>query len=102
MESSTLTSLIEIDGKNFTITNSPVAGKNRLSSLIQLGGRAISQREIEFAEGLDDDCLKHYLHETHRNRSVELESIFRLNKKIDEKPTPDSCWKIGIIFLSNG
>ncbi len=102
MESAALTSLIEIEGKNFTLETSPVAGKNRLSSLVQLGGRAISQREVELPEGLDDAGLKHYLRETHRVRSIELESLFRLNKKIDEKPTADACWKIGVIFLSNG
>ncbi|HUO57104.1 MAG TPA: tetratricopeptide repeat protein [bacterium] len=102
MDSGPLTSLIEIEGKNFTIATTPVSGKNRVSSLVQLGGRAISQREFDLPEGLDEDGLKHYLHETHRIRSVELESIFRLNRKIDEKPTPDACWKIGVIFLSNG
>jgi tetratricopeptide (TPR) repeat protein len=102
MESAALTSLIEIEGKNFTLETSPITGKNRLSSLVQLGGRAISLREVELPEGLDDDALKHYLQETHRIRSVELESLFRLNKKIDEKPTADACWKIGVIFLSNG
>lgn len=102
MESAALTSLIEIEGKNFTLETSPITGKNRLSSLVQLGGRSISLREVELPEGLDDDALKRYLHETHRTRSVELESLFRLNKKIDEKPTPDACWKIGVIFLSNG
>jgi tetratricopeptide (TPR) repeat protein len=102
MESAALTSLIEIEGKNFTIETSPMSGKNRLSSLIQLGGRAISLREFDLPDGLDDAGLKHYLQETHRIRSVELESLFRLNKKVDEKPTADSCWKIGVIFLSNG
>ena len=102
MESAALTSLIEIEGKNFTLETSPITGKNRLSSLVQLGGRAISLREVELPEGLDEDSLKHYLQETHRTRSVELESLFRLNKKIDEKPTADACWKIGVIFLSNG
>ncbi len=102
MEISALTSLIDIDGKSFSIATSPVAGKNRLSSLIQLSGRTISQREYDFPEGLDQEGLKHQLQETHRIRSVELESIFRLNKKIEEKPTADACWKIGVIFLSNG
>jgi tetratricopeptide (TPR) repeat protein len=102
MESSALTSLIEIEGKNFTVETSPVSGKNRVSSLVQLGGRSISQREFDLPDGLDEDGFKHYLHETHRVRSVELESIFRLNRKIDEKPTSDACWKIGVIFLSNG
>lgn len=102
MELAALTSFIEIEGKNFTLETSPISGKNRLSSLVQLGGRAISLREVELPEGLDDDSLKHYLQETHRIRSVELESLFRLNKKIDEKPTADACWKIGVIFLSNG
>ncbi len=102
MESAALTSLIEIEGKNFTLETSPVAGKNRLFSLVQLGGRAISQREVELPDGLDEAGLKHYLQETHRIRSIELESLFRLNKKIDEKPTADACWKIGVIFLSNG
>ena len=102
METPALNSLIEIDGKSFTIATSLVAGKNRLSSSVQLGGRAISQRDIDFPEGLDQDGLKHYLQEAHRIRSVELESIFRLNKKIEEKPTADACWKIGVIFLSNG
>jgi tetratricopeptide (TPR) repeat protein len=102
METSALTSLIDIDGKSFSIATSPVTGKNRLSSLIQLSGRTISQRDYDLPEGLDQDGLKHQLHETHRIRSVELESIFRLNKKIEEKPTADACWKIGVIFLSNG
>jgi len=102
MESAALTSLIEIEGKNFTLETTPISGKNRLSSLVQLGGRAISLREVELPEGLDDDSLKRFLQETHRIRSVELESLFRLNKKIDEKPTADACWKIGVIFLSNG
>src|SRR5579859_3271243 len=102
MDTAGLTSLIEIEGKNFTLETSPVAGKSRLSSLVQLGGRSISQREIDLPEGLDEEGLKHYLQEAHRNRSVELESLFRLNRKIDDKPTAESCWKIGVIFLSNG
>ena len=102
METSALTSLIDIDGKSFAISTTPVSGKNRLSSLIQLSGRTISQREYDLPEGLDQDGLKHQLQETHRIRSVELESIFRLNRKIEEKPTADACWKIGVIFLSNG
>jgi tetratricopeptide (TPR) repeat protein len=102
METAALTSLIEIEGKNFSLETAPVAGKNRLSSMVQLGGRSISSREFEVPEGLDSDGLKHYLQEIHRARSVELESLFRLNRKIDEKPTADSCWKIGVIFLSNG
>src|SRR5581483_5621738 len=63
---------------------------------------AISQREFDLPEGLDDLGLKQFLQDAHRNRSVELESLFRLNKKVEEKPTADSCWKIGVIFLSNG
>jgi tetratricopeptide (TPR) repeat protein len=102
MEPAVLTSLIEIEGKNFTVETSPVTGKNRLSSLVQLGGRAISQREFDLPDGLDEDGFKHYLHEAHRARSIELESIFRLSRKIDEKPTSDAYWKIGVIFLSNG
>jgi cytochrome c-type biogenesis protein CcmH/NrfG len=102
MEPFLLTSLIEIEGKSFTIETSVPAGKNRLLSIVHLGGRSISQREFELPEGLDDEGLKHFMQETHRNRSVELESIFRLNRKIEEKPTADACWKIGIIFLSNG
>ncbi len=102
MEISPLNSLIEIDGKSFNITTSLIAGKNRLSSLIQLNGRAISQRDFDLPDGLDQDGLKRTLQDTHRTRSVELESIFRLNRKIEEKPTSDACWKIGVIFLSNG
>lgn len=102
MESAALTSRIEIEGKNFTLETSPVTGKNRLSSLVQLGGRAISLREFDLPDGLDEEGMKHYLQETHRIRSVELESLFRLSRKIDEKPTADACWKIGVIFLSNG
>ncbi len=102
METAALNSLIEIEGKNFSIETSPVAGKNRISSLIQMGGRTISQREFDIPEGIDGDGLKRFLQELHRTRSIELESIFRLNRKIDEKPTADACWKIGVILLSNG
>ena len=102
METSALTSLIEIEGKNFTLETSPVQGKNRLSSLVQLGGRSISLREFELPEGLDELGMRAFVAETHRVRSIELESLFRLNRKIDEKPTSDACWKIGVIFMSNG
>ncbi len=102
MEKMSLNSLIEIEGKNFTVETSPVTGKNRLTSIVQLAGRAISQREFDLPEGMDEGGLKQFLQETHRIRSVELESIFRLNKKIGEKPSADACWKIGVIFLSNG
>src|SRR5690349_5826543 len=102
MDTAGLTSIIEIEGKQFTIETFPVAGKNRLSSSVQLGGRFISQREIELPEGLDAEGQKHFLQDAHRTRSVELESLFRLSRKVDEKPTADSCWKIGVIFLSNG
>jgi tetratricopeptide (TPR) repeat protein len=102
MESAVLTSLIEIEGKSFTLETIPLDGKNRLSSLVHLGGRAISTREFDFPEGLDAEGIKHFLQETHHIRSVELESLFRLSRKIDEKPSADACWKIGVIFLSNG
>jgi tetratricopeptide (TPR) repeat protein len=102
MEPGGLTSLVEIGGKNYTVETAQVAGKGRFSSVVQLGGRSISQREFELPEGLDPDALKRYLQEVHRGRTVELESIFKLNRKIDQKPTSDACWKIGVIFLSNG
>ena len=102
MESGALTSLIEIEGKNFTIETSATPSKNRVSSLVYLGGRVIYQRAFDVAEGLSADSLKQLLQETHHIRAVELESIFRLSRKVDEKPTPDACWKMGVIFLSNG
>jgi tetratricopeptide (TPR) repeat protein len=102
MEPGGLTSLVEIGGKNYTVETAQVAGKGRFSSVVQLSGRTISLREFELPEGLDADALKHYLQEVHRGRTIELESIFRLNRKIDQKPTSDACWKIGVIFLSNG
>ncbi|HET9869205.1 MAG TPA: tetratricopeptide repeat protein, partial [bacterium] len=73
-----------------------------MSSLVYLGGRVISQREFDLADGLAGEGLKRLLEETHHVRAVELESIFRLSRKVDEKPTPDSCWKMGVIFMSNG
>lgn len=102
MEPAALTSRIEIEGKNFTVETSPVAGKNRLLSIVQLSGRSISQREFDLPDGMDDLGTRQFLQETHRIRSVEIESLFRLTKKVEEKPTADSCWKIGVIFLSNG
>jgi len=102
MDSGSLNSVIEIDGKNFTVETSVLPNKNRLSSLVYLGGRVISQREIDLSDGLSPDSVKQFLQETHHIRSVELESIFRLSRKVDEKPTPDACWKMGVIFLSNG
>jgi len=102
MDKSVLTSLIEIEGKNFTLETFPEAGRNRISSSVQLSGRVLSQRETELPEGLSEEGLKGLLQETHRNRSVELESLFRLSRKIEEKPTADACWKIGVIFLCNG
>jgi superkiller protein 3 len=94
--------MIEIEGKSFILETSSVMGRNRFSSIIQLEGRVISQKDSELPEGLGDEGLKKYLQEAHRVRSVELESVFRLNKKIGEKPTADTCWKMGIIFISNG
>jgi len=102
METAALNSQVEIEGKRFSVETSPVAGKNRVLSLVQMSGRTLSQREVDLPEGLDPDGLRRFLQDTHRNRSIELESIFRLSRKIEEKPTPDACWKIGVIFLSNG
>ena len=102
MERAALTSLIEIEGKSYTVETNPVPGKNRVSSVVLLSGRILSQREFDLAEGLDESSFKQAMQDIHRNRTVELESIFRLNKKIDEKPTADACWKVGVIFLCNG
>ncbi len=102
MDGNTLNSLLEINGKHFAVESSLPQGKNRVLSMAQLEGRILSQREFEMPDGLDEDNRKRFLQDTHKNRLVELESIFRLNRKIDEKPTPDACWKIGVIFLSNG
>ena len=102
MNSSVLTSLIEIEGKSFTLETFPVAGKNRLFSSVHLAGRVISQKEEELPEGLNEEGFKSRLQDVHRNRSVELEALFRLCRKIEERPTAVACWKIGVIFLANG
>jgi len=47
-----------------------------------------SPEGIRPAEGLDEEGRKRFTQETHKNRLVELESIFRLNRKIDEKRPP--------------
>jgi len=102
MEPITFKSLIGIEGKHFILETSSLPGRPRYSYYIQLDGRIISQKESDFPEGLSDEGMKHYLQSGHKARAVELESIFRLNRKIDEKATPDTCWKMGVIFLSNG
>jgi tetratricopeptide (TPR) repeat protein len=102
MEPITFKSLIEIEGKHFILETSSMPGRPRYSYYIQLDGRIISQKELDFPEGLSDEGMKHHLQNGHKARAVELESIFRLNRKIDEKATPDTCWKMGVIFLSNG
>jgi tetratricopeptide (TPR) repeat protein len=102
MDRSVLTSVIEIEGKNYTLETFPEAGRNRISSSVQSQGRVLSLRALEMPEGLSEEGLKNLLQDTHRIRSVELESLFRLSRKIEEKPTADACWKIGVIFLCNG
>ncbi|MGH7739690.1 MAG: tetratricopeptide repeat protein [bacterium] len=102
MESGALNTLIEIEGKKFDILTGVSPGKNRVASLVYLEGRVISQREVDLAEGLPPEGLKQILREIHQIRAVELESIFRLGRKVEEKPTADSCWKMGVIFMSNG
>ena len=102
MDSNAFNSLLDINGKHFTVETSLLQGKNRILSMAHLDGRVISQREFDLPEGLDEEGKKRFAQETHKNRLVELESIFRLNRKIDEKPTADACWKIGVILMSNG
>src|SRR5665213_179199 len=102
MEPVTFKSLIEIEGKHFILETSSMPGGTKYSYYIQLDGRIISQKESDFPDGLNDEGAKQYLQNGHKARAVELESIFRLNRKIDEKATPDTCWKMGVIFLSNG
>jgi len=102
MDPITFKSLIEIEGKHFILETASLTGGTKYSYFIQLDGRIISQKESDFPEGLNNDGMKQYLQNGHKARAVELESIFRLNKKIDEKATPDTCWKMGVIFLSNG
>ena len=102
MDPITFKSLIEIEGKHFILETASLTGGTKYSYFIQLDGRIISQKESDFPDGLNNDGMKQYLQNGHKARAVELESIFRLNKKIDEKATPDTCWKMGVIFLSNG
>jgi tetratricopeptide (TPR) repeat protein len=102
MDPITFKSLIEIEGKHFILETASLTGGTKYSYFIQLDGRIISQKESDFPEGLNNDGMKQYLQNGHKARAVELESIFRLNRKIDEKATPDTCWKMGVIFLSNG
>jgi len=102
MDPITFKSLIEIEGKHFILETASLTGGTKYSYFIKLDGRIISQKESDFPEGLNNDGMKQYLQNGHKARAVELESIFRLNRKIDEKATPDTCWKMGVIFLSNG
>ncbi len=102
MDPITFKSLIEIEGKHFILETASLTGGTKYSYFIQLDGRIISQKESDFPEGLNNEGMKQYLQNGHKARAVELESIFRLNRKIDEKATPDTCWKMGVIFLSNG
>jgi tetratricopeptide (TPR) repeat protein len=102
LEPVTFKSLIEIEGKHFILETSSMPGRPRYSYYIQVDGRIISQKESDFPDGLNEEGMKSFLQNSHKARAVELESIFRLNRKIDEKATPDTCWKMGVIFLSNG
>ncbi len=102
MDQTPLNSQIEIDGRNFTVETSFLPQRNRALSHIHLGGRTISQREYDLPENPDEETVRRVLQDTHRSRSVELESVFRLNRKIDEKPTADTCTKMGVVLLANG
>lgn len=102
MELSPLTSLIEIEGRDYRVETSHAVSKGKLLSVIQSQGRTISQREFDLPDGLDSDGVKRHQQDCHKVRSVELESIFRLSRKIEEKPTADTCTKMGVVLLSNG
>jgi tetratricopeptide (TPR) repeat protein len=102
MEHPPLTSVIEIDGKSYQIETSYVGAKQKVLSVIQVAGRVISQRETDLADGMSEDAIRHFLQEIHRTRSVELESVFRLSRKIFEKPAADTCTKMGVVLLANG
>jgi len=67
-----------------------------------LGGRTLSKKVLELPEGTDSETTLQKFRDFHRGRAVELEAIFKLGRKIDEKPTVDAYTKLGVILLANG
>jgi tetratricopeptide (TPR) repeat protein len=102
MEWSSLSTVIEIEAKQYAVETLMDAPHHRITSTIRHAGRSLSQREVDLPEGLDEDTLRQRFRDFHRNRSVELEAIFRLGRKIDERPTVDAFNKLGVILLANG
>ena len=97
-----LSSHIEIDSKIYSVETAAEIARNRITSSVRLAGHTLSQRVLEYTEGLETDAIRQRFKDFHRIRTVELESIFRLARKIDEKPTAEACNKLGVILLSNG
>lgn len=102
MDLQPLSSTVDIEIKQYLIETALDASRVRMSSNIRLSGRLISQREQDLPEGLDEEALRQRLKDFHRIRSVELEAIFKLGRKIEEKPTVDAFHKLGVILLANG
>lgn len=102
MEWSPLSAVVEIESKQYSVETAFDAVHNRIASAIRFAGRAISQRELELPDGLDEENIRQQLRDFHRERSVELEALFRLGRKIDEHPMVDAFNKLGVILLANG
>ena len=111
MKAQSLRTVFEIGDKKLTIETffdseaSMDPSKKHIYSSVYSDGQLVSQRDWnvsgEMGNGSESE-LENMVSEKHKDFIAELETIFRICGKIDEKPSPDRCFMMGIIFLSYG
>ncbi len=103
MKTQVLRTSIEVDRKKFTVeTAYHETGKNLIST-IHWDDKILTRRELEVTPemaGPDRKHLEEFISQTHQAFTSDLQSLFTIARKIDEQPTPDKCFMMGILFLS--
>jgi tetratricopeptide (TPR) repeat protein len=96
-----LESLIEIQGRQYKLSSQCHLEQYQIQMNVWRDGQLISEQVVDYPEQLNAVALEKFFQSTHRQRLVEMESIFRLSARVNENPTADACVKMGVIFLAN-
>lgn len=104
MKTQNMRTLLDISHNKLTIETSVNPAKKQIVSTVQLNDQLVHQRALYISKDKEDDgyIQDHLLPETHKGLIVELESIFRIRDKVNENPTADKCFMVGVIFMARG
>ncbi len=104
MKAQTIRTLLEINNHRLAVETSINPAKKQIQSIVQLNDQTIHQREFYISKDQDDDKLiqEKLLPEAQKGLIAEIEVLFRIQSKVNENPTADKCYMVGIILMARG